>query len=758
MNTMRNFAIANLSHDVSVIDERAKNFLSDINEDITYLSDSPVFRNFLQTQSASITVGGNNQVKELMLHQFLAFIKTKPMYYQIYFIDKNHDELFRVQFYNSSPTIIPEDQLSEGRFTFYFYLTDTLKQGEFAVIPSEHLALDGQKIAGISFAMRIYDGKGNFQGILITDILAKYLFKLLETPSILHFNRKIAIVSSEGHYLYHSQKKKDWNRLLATRDTETLFDEYRSEFTTQILSGKSGIISDIKDELLAYSPLFAAQFQGGNAYYLFESVEKKFIFGSVRRFILIFSPILFFFLLISISFGYLATSQLAGPVKMLQRGAEIITHGNYSYRLHIDTNDEIEQLALQFNKMAEAIRNREILLENHQKRLEETVHQRTFELQNERDKLQAIMDNVPSAFILIDENDKIISASAAIQSITNLNPKEVVGKFCYQVFLQDQICELCPQNQTRLQDSWQPRIRTLKIPEGRTIYVEHMTIPFSMKLHQNVTLEILTDVTERKKLETHLVKMEKLIATGEMSAVIAHELRNSLTSVKMILQLQLEKSKAGPERQTLNVAVESILGMEEVLNNMLRFSKPSPFEFQKVDINRMIEESLIFVAPQISMKKIEVCKDFSDLLPKINLDVNHIKEAFFNLLLNSVQSIRTEGKITVSTRLKNLSEPMEDFAFSDRTSLMAENFQYKIILEKSREVLQVEIEDNGAGIHKQNQEKIFDPFFTTKLSGTGLGLAITKRIINQHGGIILVSSKIKRGTKITMIFPTQDSL
>ena len=82
MNTMRNFAIANLSHDVSVIDERAKNFLSDINEDITYLSDSPVFRNFLQTQSASITVGGNNQVKELMLHQFLAFIKTKPMYYQ----------------------------------------------------------------------------------------------------------------------------------------------------------------------------------------------------------------------------------------------------------------------------------------------------------------------------------------------------------------------------------------------------------------------------------------------------------------------------------------------------------------------------------------------------------------------------------------------------------------------------------------------------------------------------------------------------
>ena len=118
INTMRNFAVANLTQDVSVINERAKKFLSDINEDLAYIGQSPVFRNYLRTQSAATSKTERARKKELLLRQILAFVKTRPVYYQIYFIDKQRDEKFKIQFYDSSYFSIPRNQLSEGRFTF----------------------------------------------------------------------------------------------------------------------------------------------------------------------------------------------------------------------------------------------------------------------------------------------------------------------------------------------------------------------------------------------------------------------------------------------------------------------------------------------------------------------------------------------------------------------------------------------------------------------------------------------------------------
>jgi len=755
IHNMQMFAYENLVHDVEMINERAEKFLIGVQQDIYYLTQSPLFQEYssqLQTNNPPLSRG----IKNLLTQQISLFLSIKKIYYQLYFIDRDGNEKFKIQYQDSAYLTLTEKQLSDTRYPFYFLLTDSLKPFQLTFVPAELRGPHQKKIAAISFATRIGDSKGNFVGILIADVFAKDLFELLETPSILDLNRKIGIVSSEGFYVYHSEKKRNWNRLLATRESETLFEDYPPKFAKVILSGSSGTISNISDEILAYAPLFSARFPGSNSYYLFESVQRKFILGPARHFAFIFIPLLVLFILLSISFGYLATSQLAGPIKKLQRGAEIIAQGNYNYHLNIETNDEIEQLAHQFNQMAEAIRDREKLLEEHRRKLEEMVVKRTYELQNEKEKLQAILDNVPSALILIDNNNNIISASAAIQAITRIPPENFIGKKCFEIYLLDHPCDICPGRGNPTHPSWQPYIQEITLTDGDVKFIEHLTVPITLNHNQKATIEILTDVTERKKLETHLLKMEKLVATGEMSAIIAHEMRNSLTSVKMILQLQIEKNSNREDRQSLEVAFDSILHMEEILNNLLRFAKPSPFEYQQANVNEIIEECLIFIQPHLSKKKLKIYKDLDEQLQNQKLDINHFKEALINILLNAIQAIDSEGEISISSKQLKLTRKIEDFAYTENLSANLADNQYKVVLGRGREVVVITIKDNGVGIPRKYLDKIFDPFFTTKLSGTGLGLVTTKRIINQHGGIITVRSSPGKGTVFKIILPLQD--
>jgi PAS domain S-box-containing protein len=755
--SMKDIALENLIHDLSILEEKAGNFLSNVNLDIQFLSDSPIFKKYIK----SMNENNSEEIQrlyDLLVEEFLIFAKTKEVYYQLHFIDKNRSERFRIQNLESGLQIIPIDHFESGHYSYYFFLTESIPQNQIAFVPVELINKNKRKIPAISYALRIYDQENEFAGIFIADIFAKDLLKILEDASPSDKYKEIAIVSNEGHYLYHSTKKNDWNKLLATRESENLFKDYPVDLAEVILSGKTGIISNSHNKIAAYTPLFTAQFPGGNSYFAFKSVDKAYLLGPVRNFAGILIGLLIIFLGISILFGYLATSQLAGPIRKLQSGAEIIAQGNYLHRLQIETNDEIEQLAHQFNLMADAINEREKLLEGHQKQLEEMVLSRTQELKSEKEKLQAILDNVPSGFLLLDENCQILSASAAIKNICGLDNKKVLGKKCFEIFPNNSFCKNCPIQGDKKLAEISTFIETEINPHGEQIYIEHISIPLKLNGHHQSFLEILTDISERKKIEENLLKTEKFAATGEMAAVIAHEMRNSLTSVKMILQLQRESKISKDDLSSLEVAIRSIYHMEEIVNNLLRFARPTPFEFNIENINQVIEESLLFVQPQFEKKKIIIRKKLQANLQDFYLDISHMKETFINIFLNSLQAIQYKGEIIIHSSLFRLPKTIEDYAYSKDNHGGAEGRGYKIIIKERTTAVRIDIKDNGIGIPKNNLTKIFDPFFTTKLDGTGLGLAMAKRIINQHGGIIQVESESNEGTTFSIILPIQNKI
>jgi signal transduction histidine kinase len=299
--------------------------------------------------------------------------------------------------------------------------------------------------------------------------------------------------------------------------------------------------------------------------------------------------------------------------------------------------------------------------------------------------------------------------------------------------------------------------------KGTERYIEHVAIPLKEQGKIQSVLEIITDVTERKRFEQHLVQTERLMATGEMSALIAHEFRNSLTSVKMILQLQSEsKRRVASEKKSLIVALDSIHHMEQIVAELLNFARPTPLQFQPTNLTTTINESLNFVEPHIMRQRIQLNKFLDAGLPPLALDAQRFKETLVNILLNAIQAI--EGKpmradeevVSVTAKRTFLRETLRDFTFThflDGQGVRSAGDGHEIMLMKGSECVVVSVSDTGLGIPKNLEERIFDPFFTTKVNGTGLGLPTVKQTVHAHGGIVTMRCGRGQGTTFSIFLP-----
>ncbi len=271
------------------------------------------------------------------------------------------------------------------------------------------------------------------------------------------------------------------------------------------------------------------------------------------------------------------------------------------------------------------------------------------------------------------------------------------------------------------------------------------------------------DISIRKKLQQQIIRTEKLVAVGEMSAMIAHEFRNSLTSIKMILQLQNESKRLlKTEKRSLVVALDSILHMEDVIKQLLNFAQPAALMFKKDSINQILLDCLQFVEMQAHRKAVKISSRFDLSLPELMLHAPSLREGILNLLINATQSfdmqkIKIQRRIIISTEKIVLEEQLTD------SELNVENEYFKmrsnitsnqeISLEQGTECALIKIADNGCGIEESYLKHIFEPFFTSKEKGTGLGLSIVKRTINAHGGVIRVISKAAKGTTFKIYLP-----
>ncbi len=781
---MKESAVQNLDHDMSLIKENTANLMIGIQRDLMLIRNS-FLNNRIRTDMSRESYASDAVDIKSLDDDLLSFAETKGIYYQLRVVDTEGNEVARVQsaYANDKKeiyTVVPSNELRHVPQVYYFLLIKNLEKNQIALAPAELLSPDGSLVPVISFAMPVYL-KDKVTGILIADVFVKNLFKTLQTYKSLNPQEKVILVSGDGHYLYHSQKKKSWNKLLASRNTFNLQHDYPVRVAAQILSGKDSIITEGSDDIISHSPLFYgyssiyhASLQQNLAMplYLLVAVPKAVIMHPVHIYEYTFAGILILFLMISFVLSLLATRHFTVSIGRLTEGAETIAKGNYDYRVKVETRDEIEKLAEQFNIMAKSLHEHEEEIQQYKTHLEEMVESRTEELFAEKSKLQAILDNVPSAFLLLDKNLKIQTASAAFKTITGYNIDDVKGEDCSKIFGTNGFCIDCICMRAISESKIESCVDSKTDDKQRERYIEHIAIPMKSDGEVIAVLAVITDITKRKQLEGVLVKTEKLAATGEIAAFVAHEFRNSLTSIKMILQLLAESNHlAKSEKKSVTVALNSTGEMEETVTKLLNYAYPVPMNFQKASIEEILNESLTFVQLRFKKSGISVRKEIEPSTPSILLDVSHLKEAVINILLNAVQSIdekrnsledMEQGKdlnneISISIKKAILKKTLRDYKLEEAVGYTnieeADRNRYEIVLHKGTECILLQITDTGTGIDGKNISKIFDPFFTTKTNGTGLGLPMVKRTINAHRGIITVESKKGRGTTFNIFVP-----
>lgn len=248
---------------------------------------------------------------------------------------------------------------------------------------------------------------------------------------------------------------------------------------------------------------------------------------------------------------------------------------------------------------------------------------------------------------------------------------------------------------------------------------------------------VLNDVTSVRGWEANVQRMDRLQSVGTLSASMAHEVRNAFVAVRTFVELLLEKNQ---DADLAEIVRQEMTRIDTILSQMLKFSRTNKPAHSRVHLHAVIDRSMRLVQHVLEQKQITLQTSFAARPDDLEGDASLLEQAVINLCFNAADAMQPNGKLSLSTQL-----------LAPCTS------PANLPLNRNRPILYLEIRDNGAGIAPEVLEHIFEPFYTTKIEGTGLGLAITRRIIQDHGGVIYAQSKLGKGSTFSIYLPALSS-
>ena len=353
--------------------------------------------------------------------------------------------------------------------------------------------------------------------------------------------------------------------------------------------------------------------------------------------------------------------------------------------------------------------------------LSEKLHRATQTLE-ERDTVLSdlkafskyIIESMPSGVFTTDMERKIITFNTSAQEITQLGRESVIGKTAEEIFpfLQD-----LKEPLDRIEGEMQRGSRTVAV--GMRLSTLRDSVGNSIGM-----IGVFQDLTDLKAMEAEVKRKEKWAFIGELSASIAHELRNPLASLKGAVEMLREK-KVSEEHadQLMNIALSEMDRLNNIITDFLLFARPQEINRKPFDLHQSLRNVITLLQSSESFSRdIEITTGFDgDLV--VNGDAKKLQQVFWNLCLNAVDAVDGRGSINISTSRKNGT-------------------------------VEIIFRDTGSGISREDIDGLFYPFFTTKEHGTGLGLAIAQKIAEEHGGKISAESPgAGRGSTFRIILP-----
>jgi two-component system sensor histidine kinase PilS (NtrC family) len=321
---------------------------------------------------------------------------------------------------------------------------------------------------------------------------------------------------------------------------------------------------------------------------------------------------------------------------------------------------------------------------------------------------------MPSGIFTTDLNRNIVSFNTAAQDITKCVLAEAIGKFPEDIFpfLSDYRAPFDRiEGMIRRNDDTFPvgiRLSHLKDSAGRPIGL----------------IGVFQDLTELKAMEQEVKRKEKWAFIGELSASIAHELRNPLASLKASVEMLREK-KVSEEHaeQLMKIALSEMDRLNGIITEFLLYARPQQLDKQAFDLHTSLKDVVILLKnSETKNENVNITATLKGSL-MVTGDAKQMQQVFWNLGLNAIDAVSGGGKVDIYTN-------------------------------KNKGAAEIIFRDTGKGISSSDIDKIFYPFYTTKENGTGLGLSIAQKITEEHGGKITVESEgEEKGTAFTVVLP-----
>jgi two-component system, sporulation sensor kinase E len=363
----------------------------------------------------------------------------------------------------------------------------------------------------------------------------------------------------------------------------------------------------------------------------------------------------------------------------------------------------------------------------------EEVQNYLVRLAREKGFLERIFDALQEGVIVTDVNGKIQFINAAAAQLFGVEPEEAFGRP-----LEEKLRGL----------DWMT-LRSNEVSVSRDIevfYPQHRFLNFYVSpllLHKDGEEAhakrqdlvgyaiILRDITEDRRMAQQTIESERLSALTLLAAGVAHEIGNPLNSLNIHLQLIERKLRKAPSElrsdmgELLATAKSEIQRLDSIVHQFLRAIRPSTPQFEAHDLNEILQESVDFLRPEIRDRDIIVELDLDPTLPRLLVDRDQMKQAFYNVIKNAFQAMWAAGILHIRSWQSEL-------------------------------YVSVSFNDTGGGISQDQMSKLFQPYFTTKSSGSGLGLLIVRRIVREHGGEIEIESNEGKGMRVTIHLPFGD--
>jgi two-component system, sporulation sensor kinase E len=342
-----------------------------------------------------------------------------------------------------------------------------------------------------------------------------------------------------------------------------------------------------------------------------------------------------------------------------------------------------------------------------------------------RDYLQSLLDSLVSGVVVIGQDGIVQTVSESFRKLP------LAGSLMKRQSYKELFRESPPLLAAVSEELSEPRTRSRsfgRVDLGTRLFDVSIS-PLMIGGQWSGVIAVFVDITEEARAQTELQRNHALTAVGQMTAQIAHEIKNPLGSIRFAAEVLKRQrlSDTKEDLKTIQVIERSVDHLASICAELNEFARPKKLNQVETNLNNLLDELLPMVEDRLNSNQMEIVKQYSDL-PGGYYDATELKKLFLNLIINAVEASQPNSSIVLCTRL-NGSENML-----------------------------VDIVDKGSGMDAETQKRLFEPFFTTKEKGTGLGMAIAKQIAELHGGDLIITSQVGVGTTATLRLPLTKSV